>query len=60
MGVARSSFYDAANAAGADDTALIARMKAVQDEYPASHEGVLVKLLHRQILRALNVFVRFP
>lgn len=35
MGVARSSFYDAADADMADDTALVARMQAVQDQCPA-------------------------
>lgn len=35
MGVARSSFYDAADADMPDDTALVARMQAVQDEYRA-------------------------
>ncbi len=34
MGVARSSFYDTA-ADLTDDTALVARMQAIQDEYPA-------------------------
>ena len=35
MGVARSSFYDAADADMADDTALVARMQAVQNECPS-------------------------
>ncbi len=35
MDVARSSFYDAAGAEIPYETALVARMQAVQDEYPA-------------------------
>ena len=35
MQVARSSFYDLAASDPSDDTALVARMQAVQDEFPA-------------------------
>jgi putative transposase len=35
MAVARSSFYDASNADTPDHTTLVARMQAIQDEYPA-------------------------
>lgn len=35
MQVTRSSFYDRANSDPSDDTALVARMQAVQDEFPA-------------------------
>ena len=35
MQVARSSFYDRADLDRPDDTALVARMQAIQDEFPA-------------------------
>ena len=35
MQVARSSFYDRANSDRSDDTAPVARMQAIQDEFPA-------------------------
>lgn len=35
MQVARSSFYDRADSDASDDTALVARMQAIQDEFPA-------------------------
>jgi putative transposase len=34
MAVARSSFYDVANLGPADDTALVERMHAIQEEFP--------------------------
>ena len=34
MQVARSSFYDRATPDQSDDTALVARMQAIQDEFP--------------------------
>jgi transposase InsO family protein len=35
MALARSSFYDVANVDPADDTALVERMHAIQEEFPA-------------------------